>query len=289
MISILVSGCSSAKENQKEENTMNNTKSSYVYQLYSGLTPGQEGYYMMVNDELFYFDTKQNQTVPVCNKPECTHDQGKECNAYMGDFVPPIYYYNHKIYAVSIDATAEGLTYADLYEIEADGSSRRKLYTMYMAADEEESINFELSISEGYAYYSFGVENPDSKAAELYRRKLEKDAEAECIYSIKGEESSLFLDMYEDNIYIRNVFCGELGKEKIDLVKWDPETEKVTKVKDNITQYVKIGDSIYYAKDDKIIKMNEETKKEETVYQGEAVERAFMKSDGNYLYDNFST
>lgn len=44
-----------------------------------------KGYFMTgnINGELFFYDYETKQTVPICNKPDCTHEDPETCAAYV--------------------------------------------------------------------------------------------------------------------------------------------------------------------------------------------------------------
>ena len=67
------------------------------------IAAAEDGYYYVTNEDfLVYFDINTGDTVPVCAKPDCMHDND-ECNACLNTCVIyNIYYYNEYIYYMPI-------------------------------------------------------------------------------------------------------------------------------------------------------------------------------------------
>ena len=68
---------------------------------YYDLAAVDEGYYYMNSGSnmLLFFNLETNDVIPVCAKPECSHDS-VECNAFFGNktALQSIYYYRDYIY-----------------------------------------------------------------------------------------------------------------------------------------------------------------------------------------------
>ena len=68
------------------------------------------GYYYLdkcsaSDDNLMFYDDKSEESIVLCNKPQCGHD-GEECMAYISgsEFKSELYYYNSYIYMISSKA-----------------------------------------------------------------------------------------------------------------------------------------------------------------------------------------
>ena len=44
---------------------------------------GENGVYIMKNDYVYYLDDGMDVLIPLCGRPDCTH-QSSDCNAYVG-------------------------------------------------------------------------------------------------------------------------------------------------------------------------------------------------------------
>ncbi len=83
------------------------------------------GYYYLdkcsaSDDNLMFYDDKSEESIVLCNKPQCGHD-GEECMAYISgsEFKSELYYYNSYIYMIS--------SKGNLVRISADGTQRTYL------------------------------------------------------------------------------------------------------------------------------------------------------------------
>lgn len=83
------------------------------------------GYYYLdkcsaSDDNLMFYDDKSEESIVLCNKPQCGHD-GEECMAYISgsEFKSELYYYNSYIYMIS--------SKGNLVRISADGTQRTTL------------------------------------------------------------------------------------------------------------------------------------------------------------------
>lgn len=292
-----VCGCDRVKEETKRAHNEKSCLDSqaYVNQVYIGLAAAEQGYYVVVNGILYFYDNHLKKAVPVCAKPDCDHKTNRNCNANMDLFDCDIYYDGGRLYSVSSDADVNGDQFADLYEIAADGSERKKLYTIYVQpsdSDEKENgIGYSMAVDQGYAYYSFYTPAPANSRdktviGKVYRRELKKDAKEECIYKRNGIGTDFQLEVHGDSIYIQESFLKDTDSSKraVNLVKWDENTEKISNVKENVETFQIIGEQLFMIQKDKIIKWNEKTGKEEVIYQGKEVESSMLLSDGAYLY-----
>lgn len=108
---------------------------------------------------LMFTDKESGETVPLCNKPDCTHDS-EECNACFpvmsaytntGMDAHYVQYYNDSLYIIGLGED----DYVTLYRVEADGSeweeSTRLYRTDYSATGHWRTP--EILIADGYVYY----------------------------------------------------------------------------------------------------------------------------------------
>ena len=69
------------------------------------LVRGKDCYYICANQFLYVFDPDTKQFAKLCNKPECEHEPGTDCNAlvlneeqYMISAVHGLFYYQGSLY-----------------------------------------------------------------------------------------------------------------------------------------------------------------------------------------------
>ena len=291
MIAILLcsTGCQVKKEkiqtdNLGEQYVLGQDAQPYIRQLYTGLALSPEGCYMNIDSKLYFRDSKQNVTVEVCNKADCNHEV-EDCYANMGKFDDVIYYYDNDIYAVATEVKNLGVNYKDLYRISKDGSNREKLYTLFVQSEEatEQGISYEMLIHRGYIYYFFEEGFDDVRTSCIYRRKLEKGAKEEVVYQKKGIGVTFYMKIVGNKMYLEEHERKD-DTLQIRALQHDIDTNETTILKEDIAQFVNVGENIYYTKDEKIVKLNIKTKKEEVIYQNKEVKDSTLVSDGTYLY-----
>lgn len=108
---------------------------------HSSVQKSDNGYYIAVNNFIFYIDGKTMNATPLCNKSNCLHDREtdeeklKECNAYLPDYAEytrnSIQLYNSKIYFLQLDSadSAEDVDKYLFYEMDTESGSRKLLLT----------------------------------------------------------------------------------------------------------------------------------------------------------------
>ncbi|MCR5636250.1 MAG: hypothetical protein K6F76_03600 [Clostridiales bacterium] len=93
--------------------------------FYNNIAVAEGGYYFTTFEHhmLYYFDKATKKVVPVCNRPECSHDS-TDCNAYIGEIqhYPGLWYYDGKLYVLGYKSGIMGL-----YTVSKDGSEHSRL------------------------------------------------------------------------------------------------------------------------------------------------------------------
>lgn len=93
-----------------------------------------DGYYLfpdrVVSDYLYFMDKEMKEVSFVCSKPECMHNEesveNKErCDAYFSQ-TSAVNYYNGKVYIAADNSQKPGEHIYVIYELEPDGSNRKK-------------------------------------------------------------------------------------------------------------------------------------------------------------------
>ena len=107
------------------------------------------GYYYLdkcsaSDDNLMFYDDKSEESIVLCNKPQCGHD-GEECMAYISgsEFKSELYYYNSYIYMIS--------SKGNLVQISADGTQRTDLGSICVLSGQD---SVSMCFNDGYAYVS---------------------------------------------------------------------------------------------------------------------------------------
>lgn len=154
----LASGCKQEQKKLGEEYIKGQDDPYQYLTLFDSkrkIIPADKGYYLMCGAFLFYADEKMQNPVPVCNRPNCRHEQETDpaqvwkCNAYFGGSIRCFNcaaFYDGSLY---VYATFDNATLEDrinrIFRVSPDGSQRE---TVMDFADELS----EFYIHRGYLY-----------------------------------------------------------------------------------------------------------------------------------------
>ncbi|MBQ9885338.1 MAG: hypothetical protein IJM37_00550 [Lachnospiraceae bacterium] len=137
-----------------------------------------------LKDILTFVDNHGKNIVPVCSKADCLHDS-KDCDAVFDEFVLGIGWYDGSIYTILAEQTYdEGRFAFFLYKISDNGSSREKVFELYLSDPDPVAPFF--YIHRGYIYYTV----VSGERTLLYKRSLKGDA-PELVYEVNGISSDL--------------------------------------------------------------------------------------------------
>ena len=152
------------------------------------IAESETSYYASVDGCVYTRDKETGECAPLCNKPDCTHDEkeinsdgSSNCNAYFGA-IQQISYYKGKLYVLSANT---------VYEIDASGSTRKELLQT------KEYIESSM-VHRGYLYLAFSdyLLAPEEYTEEelkdlryqVKRYRLDQwDGKPEVLYEKKGE------------------------------------------------------------------------------------------------------
>ncbi len=191
---LLLTGCA-AKKISVTDVAQNN---------FSEVGATEDGYYFMQpyvtgGQLIYYYPVGAEQSVVLCNKPNCTHscdvsgcqhktdsaDCGfKNCDGYIRDENCPsslngIKCYAGKLYFMMTDDKGLGL-----YTIAADGSVRERVCII----DENRQQNVsDFVICKGYLYYVIDNYENSESVQSVYKINLNKPSEKELVFEKRGE------------------------------------------------------------------------------------------------------
>ena len=193
LVLVLLTGCQSPGPEQDLGDKFIFEEDNQYYFYLSGLfgkpiAESETSYYASVDGYVYTRDKKTGECAPLCNKPDCTHDNreflvggASNCNAYFGA-VQQISYYKGKLYVLSVNT---------VYEMDASGSTRKKLI------ESKESIGTSM-VHRGYLYLTFSdyymaseeyaEEELKDLSYRIERYRLDQwDGKPEIVYEKKGE------------------------------------------------------------------------------------------------------
>lgn len=225
---------------------------------------------------LTFYDYKTKQTVPVCNKLNCNHDD-ENCNAIFMDNIYPtmlkISYYQGEIYVLKAESG-----YLYLERVALDGSTREKSCTLTrvetQTGEEEDGMTYistyypEWIIHRGYVYYATAY--PGNTHPQLLRVKLDSSQEPEILYTRENDFPDLYrISGFGNGVYFQagNYANEDLMSLDAQLYVYDIESEEVSLVAEDVIRQYTVGENVvyYFDMDDNIAKYDILTK-ERTVF-----------------------
>ncbi len=281
------SGEKNSKENRLETNSSENAMgfdlSAMEYNpdtdaqpffTNSRMAKSEHGYYYWDtggNGFVMYYDMDSGKKVPLCNRPECRHDD-EECNAWYPDIFNPnavetrdarydtnhINFYDGSLYLIGCDKD----DYVCLYKIAEDGSSREVSQRLFRAdftpddgissKDVQQWKAPEVCIHRGYVYYV----DTREKQPVLRRMKLTEN-EPEILYTVKdGKLPKIYrLKAYGNYLFFQvNDDFQENHLASVGLYVYDIKTGEIRLVKDSVIAPYNIADGMlyYYSSDEGI-------------------------------------
>ena len=268
------------------------------------IAQSRQGYYFCYGKQLRFYDFKSEQVVPVCNRPNCTHDSitSPDCNANFSnysiqyDIGVGMCYYEGNLYITGCDKDG----YDCLYRISLDGSEREKYMRLYrsgMTVTTTETLEGTSTqgyrrspnfwIHRGYVYYINNME----KALTIRRMKMGTDKE-ELVYQTQGERAALYrMKAYGDYLVFQT---GNFEEDMIEvdasLCAYNTKTGEVGTIVQNVyNEYHIYGDDVYYATATEIRKYNMQTKEDMAIISGNSGYYSFcIDEDYIYTYNNGS-
>ena len=227
------------------------TDSSVGYE-WGYISESQDGYYVSLQNNLKFLDSKLENCVPLCSNPDCTHNT-EECVSYIdrsGILLSSSVYYNDGyVYETGVEKVENTGCDINLYRLKDDGTSFEKYMTLYRLEvyDDETPGYPEICIHRGYVYYVI----PFQSTMKLQRMKL-GSKEAETVYEMTGDRQNLYrIKAYGNHIFFQ---AGNFSADNIDInasiFSYDIDTGKVEKVVENAVSYYGIGiNRLYYSLD----------------------------------------
>lgn len=228
------------------------------FEGYYDVGVSENGYYFWEHPKighiqrLMFLDRESGKIVPLCNKPDCTHED-KDCNAYFNqlhleeDGLEKAYlqYYEGSLYAVGCDAE----DYATLYRIHADGSEWESCIRLYRTDYSSTGMwsTPMVFVDDGRVYFV----NTDQKHQQLQCIALEggdaevifdggEDAEAVNAYRLKKADGYLY---YQAITYLDDSYQNYHGG----LYQYDASTGQSRMVKEGLVGPYSVRDGqVYY-------------------------------------------
>ena len=216
------------------------------------MSESHDGYYVSLQNNLKFLDSKLENCVPLCSNPDCTHNT-EECVSYIYrngiTLSSSVYYNDGYVYETGVEEVENTGCDINLYRLKDDGTSFEKYMTLYrLEVNDDETPGYpEICIHRGYVYYVI----PFQSTMKLQRMKL-GSKEAETVYEMTGDRQNLYrIKAYGNHIFFQ---AGNFLADNIDInasiFSYDIDTGKVEKVVENAVSYYGIGiNRLYYSLD----------------------------------------
>lgn len=279
-------GCS-GREQEKYSESYEQTQDSQNFSATREVTATKNGFYVILEDFIWFVDKKSEKTIPLCGKPNCTHME-HSCNAYFS--VPlSIQAYDGSIYVVA-RGTKSGTE--SLYRISEDGSKREELKTLYTCEEGDMSCCLDFVIHRGYGYMVTNWVQKDriEKTQTLYRIALDSTNEKEEVAKVRGYTPMIYIiGGYGNSIYFStNCYTDEDGR-NLEILNYEYDiVEKKVEKKELPNKVSLIGekDNRYYCykKDGKgIISYDKQGKNPKEIFNWK-YDNTLIYHDNQYLY-----
>ena len=265
---------------------------------------GDGGYYYTSETDniyrIMFFDEESGESIPLCAKPECTHDDNT-CNAfimgkmhkyYQGDefLSQTLYYYKNYIYMIKCNA---GM--GKLVRISLDGVERKDIGELF-PNNNASTISLVFHGDYVYAYDDTGHAGQTTEAEEVIKKISLKDGSSENVFSYKGVGASIDRGRsYGEKLYFvtrEYSLNKDTAQQKIEykgLYEYNYNSGDAKKViEGDICDYSidTVNQCIYYFVDGKgLYKYSQTDGKNELIYAAHnELITCKMSYDGKYIY-----
>jgi len=217
--------------------------------------------------QVIFEDRESSKQVPLCNKPNCTHEyidaKEQECNSYVGTLIGM---YDGVLYAIDNEELDMMISenYAPihhiLYRVALDGSGREaltKVFTSYVIKDGNSGRNssgyVQSIIHRGYYYAFISMQERNSSIMEITRWNLSGKLEEEVLLSerMKGINTRFsYIKAYGPYIYfVEDSILSEDYQERESVIKRmhiDTGIIETVPVEGNVLDYFFVDGYMYY-------------------------------------------
>ena len=235
----LFAGCADKKENDRNneasvseaEQQVTKEKLEY-YDYFNGLSETENGCYFFSNSmRIIYIDKETMEATPLCFQPNCEHPSDESCPAYAR-YIRNLQLYKGKLYAditVDKDIEEDVCTYIYFYEMDLDGSNRRKVMELYNTEDllGSESAGYSLCwyIIDDMVYISASQYGDEEKEGIAYidRYSLSTGKKIDRLWEekLKGSNDSVDYNLYVYDALRQDTYLTESRWEEVDHVTPD--------------------------------------------------------------------
>lgn len=255
----------------------------------------ENGYYYITDENmLVYFDMDGKEAVPVCARPECTHDS-TDCDACLNNCVIyNIYYYNGNLYYMPIE---NGM--AKLCRMDSSGSSRQILGDL-LPCENSSSIHLGFLGDYVYAYDSGSHLGKDTEYTEQIIELSLKNGSRNVIYEVTGKSIAVKnVKGFGDKVMFTVIESnkddeGIIRAKSRGLFAYSQSEKNVSQISaEDINDYYfnNTGDTFYYYVNGQgLYKSDINSEQTELTFKADKYcDMCNVSSDGKYIYLNNET
>ncbi len=288
---------------RQEEDLGEEYREGTDYQVFFGrdsmpcIQKGGDGYYFLVSDHLYYYNTAMEQAIPVCGKADCSHS-GEDCHAYMGPFVSEINYYDHKLYYIASERKeAEGVEGYFLWSVSEDGSQREKVAQILTIEEEDDGVMFELCVHRGYAYFSAVKGQGGDKKSKASVQKINVEGTPVCtdVVSYEGYSAGIAgLTAYGNTLIVEGEYAdapyanAPVHTDFIDIRDGSRKQDVLYDPAKNFTYRIdlvcKQGNEVIYSDKGKFFSLDVKSGEAKPLTQYETAYGCLSSMEGDYWY-----
>lgn len=273
---------------QNSEIYVQNEDNQNFLELYSDIALTDSGYYFINNNLLYFFDRQSKETLIVCNKINCAHND-ENCSAYFSilSFYPvELAYYDNALYVMGWESEGANIHHNYIYQISLDSYKRKKAAFLYDSNGTDSSA---FILHRGYVYFTYGSGNMKEGNAVLYRTQLgnTKRKKAETVFEYNAVGADIFgLSAYGNNIFFTSASYkdtkGNGYRTVLNCI--DIHSLKAKEIiSDNKYSYFADGTYVYYQRDGKTVNRINLTNAEDTFFCNTDAP-CYISADNHYLY-----
>lgn len=256
---------------------------------YSNMAETDSGYYFINNNLLYFFDKESLETIVVCNKLNCEHNNDS-CTAYFStfNFYPmQLAYYDNALYLLGWETEGANIHHNYIYQISLDNYKRKKSAFISNSNGISSAV---FIIHRGYIYYVSNTDTMQKNTTELYRKQLgntDKKDKGEKIFDITDYGTQIFgLSAYGNNVFFSVAsYKDESGNgynTSLNCIDIHTLKSKII-IENNPYSYFADEQYIYYERDKNTVnKINLDTNEETFFCNIDGP--CYISADENYLY-----
>ena len=278
LLTLLFTGCS-----RKNEKTWDANQTSMLPGMFQEVDSG----YLMCRDSgngeyLYYADKETMEWVPLCGKPDCSHDRGtgnKNCNAYLQGSS----YFG--VYGDSIYFVTGGKENAyEIWKMGMDGTNHERVGELPMIEESQGGYMSLLCHRDSLFYIAIQSNKTGAAVMSQVRRYSLGDREVEIIDEIEGEVNVLpAYYPYEDKLYVERPENGQYN-----LYEYDLDNGKYRCIYENwkpAMSFQASGEGIFHvAYLDGIYYLDFKTGEDRCIHEFSEDETGTAYTDGEYFY-----